>query len=339
MAALAGMAWLIAWTPVAWSQYVGDPMMNPAPNAPAMTGPQNYSAPVWQGPPGPPVVHGGPFYPGPPEPAFESIPANSDPTFMLSPQSAPPELPPPLEMEESPTYTFFDYGYWFPTDGWSNSFEVGINGSAGNAETFSLRTGARIQRSLDAAKYTLDMKYAKTHAGSLTGGFGSSQETQHNALLNSNVESELGESAWTTFFKTSLEYDEFKAFNVRTAMNAGLGYHLVKTDDAKVIIRFGSGVSREYGGPDDDYVPEAIYGLEFDRQISKRQKLYSTIEYFPDWSNYNDFRLVTNAGWEFLLDEDANLSLKLGAVDRYDSTPHGLKPNDLDYSLVLLWKQ
>ena len=32
---------------------------------------------------------------------------------------------------------------------------------------------------------------------------------------------------------------------------------------------------------------------------------------------------MTNAYWEILLDEETNLSLKLGAVDRYDSTPNG----------------
>jgi hypothetical protein len=240
-------------------------------------------------------------------------------------------LPPPSELPEETVYTFFDPGYWFPTDGWSSSFEIGINGSTGNAETFSMRTGAHIQRSAGGSNFTLDVKYAKTLASGL--------ETQHNALLNSNVETDVGDSLWTTFFKTSLEYDEFKAWDVRTAMNAGVGYHLLKTEDAKFIVRFGSGVSREVGGPDDDYVPEAVYGLEIDRKITKRQKFYGTVEYFPDWTDYQDYRLVTNAGWEFVLDEEANLSLKLGAIDRYDSTPHGRKPNDLDYSLVLLWKQ
>ena len=35
---------------------------------------------------------------------------------------------------------------------------------------------------------------------------------------------------------------------------------------------------------------------------------------------------------------DQNLSFKLSVIDRYDSTPDGRKPNDLDYALLLLWK-
>jgi hypothetical protein len=284
---------------------------------------------------GPPLTGGqAPVAPPGPIPGFAPLP-------LPEPLAAPPipalpaeeevVLPPPSAADQGPAYAFFDPAYWFPTEGWSNSFEIGINGSTGNAESFSLRTGAHLQRQIEAATFTLDLKYAKTLA--------SGQETQHNALLNSNVESSLGDSLWTTFFKTSLEYDEFKAWDVRTAMNAGIGYHVVKTEDARFIVRFGSGVSREVGGPEDEYVPEAVYGVEFDRKITRRQKLYATIDYFPDWTNYSDYRLVTNAGWEFVLDQDANLSLKLGAIDRYDSTPHDRKPNDLDYSLVLLWKQ
>jgi hypothetical protein len=315
-----------AWTP----QNQAPPTYYPAVFAP----PQGYGPPPGDYVPPPTWI---PEWPGevPGNPGAYEPPGYGAMIFQ-PPPDVPPQvigeiLPPPAQLPVETEYTFFDAGYWFPTQGWSNSFEIGVNGSTGNAETFSMRTGAHIQRKEGRSDYTLDVKYAKTLASGL--------ETQHNALVNSNVETDVGESLWTTFLKTSFEYDEFKAWNVRAAMNAGVGYHLVKADDGKLIMRFGSGVSREVGGPEDDYVPEAVYGLEFDRRITRRQKFYGTIEYFPDWTNYRDYRLVTNAGWEFVLDEESNLSLKLGAIDRYDSTPHGRKPNDLDYSLVLLWKQ
>jgi hypothetical protein len=318
-----------------WGQYPTPPGGYPGEAVPAypVTAPPPFTPQF-----GPPAVN---FF-GPPPPGFQEFAGPGPyeplpPGAMLPLGEMLPETPPGeisetvLPAPELVEYGFFDPGYWFPTDGWSNSFEIGVNGSTGNAETLSMRTGAHIQRKAGAADYTLDFKYAKTLANGT--------ETQHNALVNSNIETTLGDSLWTTFWKTSLEYDEFKAWDVRVAMNAGVGYHLLKTDEAKLIARFGSGVSREVGGPADDYVPEAVYGLEFNRKINRRQKFYGTIEYFPDWTDYRDYRLVTNAGWELVLDEESNLSLKLGAIDRYDSTPHGRKPNDLDYSLVLLWKQ
>ena len=48
--------------------------------------------------------------------------------------------------------------------------------------------------------------------------------------------------------------------------------------------------------------------------------------------------MVSTLNWEVLLDEVANLSLKLSVSDRYDSTPFGRRPNDVDYGLLLLWK-
>ena len=45
-----------------------------------------------------------------------------------------------------------------------------------------------------------------------------------------------------------------------------------------------------------------------------------------------------DAGWEVLLSQAANLSLKIGVVDRYDSTPNGRERNDLNYTALLLWK-
>ena len=50
------------------------------------------------------------------------------------------------------------------------------------------------------------------------------------------------------------------------------------------------------------------------------------------------FVLLAWAGWEVLLSHAANLSLKLGLIDRYDSTPNGLERNDLNYTALLLWK-
>ena len=51
----------------------------------------------------------------------------------------------------------------------------------------------------------------------------------------------------------------------------------------------------------------------------------------------NDFRLNTQGSWEMAVAPDWGLSLKLSIIDRYDSTPHGAKPNDLDYSTLVIW--
>ena len=61
-----------------------------------------------------------------------------------------------------------------------------------------------------------------------------------------------------------------------------MGYQFIDRDTTSLIARFGAGVSHEIGGPDDAYVPELVYGLDFDHQFSDRQKLTLTADYTPD---------------------------------------------------------
>jgi hypothetical protein len=148
----------------------------------------------------------------------------------------------------------------------------------------------------------------------------------------------LCESPWKWFVNGTLEYDEFRAFDLRLAGNGGVGYRLIDNDLTSLTGRFGAGVSHEIDSPDDSYVPEAVYGVDLEHQLTARQKITGQADYYPSWEEYRDYRIETRVSWEILLDEATNLSLKISATDRYDSTPNGLKPNDLDYALLLLWK-
>jgi hypothetical protein len=112
----------------------------------------------------------------------------------------------------------------------------------------------------------------------------------------------------------------------------------VRRPDLGVIGRLGAGASREFGGPDDRWVPESLVGTEYNQQISKYQKLYAKVDYFPEFDEAGEFRLVGDAGWEIELIQPSNLSLKISVNDRYDSTPNGAEPNLMNYSVLLLLK-
>ena len=68
-----------------------------------------------------------------------------------------------------------------------------------------------------------------------------------------------------------------------------------------------------------------------------RQKVVMDVQYLPEWEGFSNYRIVADAHWELLLDEETNTHLKVGLVDRYDSTPNGAEANDLTYSLLLAW--
>ena len=156
--------------------------------------------------------------------------------------------------------------------------------------------------------------------------------------VNIDYDRLIAESPWSGFGKFGLEWDRFKAFDLRLNLTGGLGYHWIREDDASFVTRFGAGASREIGAPVDDWIPEAVFGFDAERQINSRNKVKGKLDYFPAFENFGDFRLVADASWEILLDDTDNLSLKLAVTDRYDSTPQGAKPNDVYYSLLLLYK-
>jgi len=220
--------------------------------------------------------------------------------------------------------------YWFSVVDWEGGMEVGINGTEGNAEALSLRIGGKLKRKTEIYELFADLTYLKATSQGI--------ETQHNGLANFGYERFFGETPWTFFVKEMLEYDEFKAFDLRIAINTGIGYRFIKTDTTKLQGRLGAGFSHEIGGPDDEWTPEAVIGADYERQLTSRQKLVFKADYFPEWADFNSYRLVTDLSWEVLLDEAHDLNLKLSVNDRYDSTPNGDKPNDIYYGLLLLWK-
>ena len=81
-----------------------------------------------------------------------------------------------------------------------------------------------------------------------------------------------------------------------------------------------------------------IVGVDYERRVSYRQKLVATVDYMPNETDFTEFRLYSLAGWEFLLDRETNLSLRLAVRNRYNSSPGTALPNDLDYAALLLWK-
>ena len=242
----------------------------------------------------------------------------------------PPVVPPTFESFQPHQAPFKAPQIKFNKKIWDASFELGLNGGAGNADAFSMKTGAEFQRKTDRTTTLIDLSYARTTADSIT--------TQNLAILDANQDWNLGDSPWSLYGKLNMVYDKLRAFDWRLVLNGGFGYRWIDNDITMLKTRLGSGVSREFGGPDESWVPEAVLGCDFERQLTKKQKLTLNFDLYPDLSDFSEYRYVAKGGWEVVLDEEPNLSLKLEASNRYDSTPQGFNPNDINYSMLLLWK-
>lgn len=234
------------------------------------------------------------------------------------------------EIEPVPDVVWFQPTTWVLPPLWDLGFQFGLNNTAGNTETLSLQVGANAKRKTEENVFSLKLQYSK--------GSNNGVENENQATLNGRNEWFLGDSPWNVFTTGSLEYDQFRAFDLRLATHAGLGYQFVDSERLQLSASLGSGVSREIGGPDDRYIPEASIGGDFEWCISDSQKLSTTVDYYPEWSGFNDYRINTNSGWEIALGGPMDVSLKLAVIDRYDSTPNGRKHNDLSTALLLIWK-
>ena len=240
-------------------------------------------------------------------------------------------LGPEAELVAPPmVYEWYQTSYWFGPAPWDMGVNFGLNGSEGQNRSQSIASGAYAKR--DSALWTLDSKinYNMTSANSI--------ETQNNALLDVRVDRKIDKSAWSLFILNQTLYDEFQPFDLRVSLNSGLGYKWVESECFDLIGRFGAGASREFGGPDDRWAPEAQLGFDYEQMVFAAHKLTASMDYFPEFEHFGRYRILSEVGWEVALSQPQNLSLKLAATDRYDADPHGAKPHIMNYSVLLLWK-
>lgn len=218
---------------------------------------------------------------------------------------------------------------WLGTMPWETSVEFGLNGSSGTSDSLSLRAGGHVLRESRFSKLDLDSSYNRT----TTGG----ADTQDNADLDVRNDWLLDEaSPWTLYGTTNLFYDKFQSFDLQTSANTGVGYRFMHQPMLELIGRFGGGTSREFGGPDDRWVPESLLGVEYSQRLAARQRLSAKVDYYPEWEEIGEYRLLADAGWEIALDRPSNVCLKLSANDRFDSTSGGARPHLVNYSVLLL---
>lgn len=216
--------------------------------------------------------------------------------------------------------------YWDP---WEGSLELGLSGTDGNTETFNVRAGAKAKLASEGLVHTLEGVYLDKTAGGVS--------TARTGLLDGRLEWPMKGSPWNYFMHGLFEYDQFKAFQERISADTGFGYELIQTDATMLISRAGLSTSREIGGPENRFNPELLFGVEFKHKFDEKHRIGFKADYYPTVTDFADFRLNSNAFWEMVLSDAWGLSLKLSVIDRYDSTPHSARPNDLDYSTLLIW--
>ncbi len=225
--------------------------------------------------------------------------------------------------------TWLSSPQWWGPEPWNAGLELGLNGHEGNKSALSIRSGGHMKRVTPQWKLDSSLVYNKNQTNHV--------QTQHNAKLDTRVDRILADSPWTVFSLDNLIYDEFQAYNLQMSLSAGVGRQWLKTTTVDLLSRVGAGGVREFGGVSDHWQPQALFGMDYTHQLSKQQRLAVKVDYYPQWENFHDYRVVSDIGWQIALDKPENVSLKLSLIDRYDSTPDGAQPNSFDYAVLLVW--
>ena len=215
-------------------------------------------------------------------------------------------------------------------DPWAGSIDAGVVGSSGNTDNLSVRVNAAAERIIEDVEET---RLFATFFYQQDDG----EDTENRFETGIRHDWLLPDSKWRYFARAGYEYDEFQNWDHRIVAGGGLGYEFINNDTTTLVGRAGLQAAWELGGDGGDrFTPEGILGIDFEHQLTERQKIFFTGDYLPALDDFFRYRAVAKAGWEIMLDPEANLYLRAGIEDRYDSSPGAdTKRNDLDYFITV----
>jgi putative salt-induced outer membrane protein YdiY len=224
---------------------------------------------------------------------------------------------------------YFD-GMIQPSEDWDGSFAFGVNGTSGNSENSNLNLTVDAKREDDVGITDILLTYFYASNDIAT--------TTDQIFAQARHERKLANPNFTWWFSGFYQRDRFTNFDYRIGAHTGLGILLYEFDDRFLKFRSGAGASREVGGVNDEWIPELQFGLDWERRLTDRTKLFATVDVFPNVQDFSDYRANTEAGIETLLDEALDMRLRAFLLNRYDSTPDpGNVSNDVNYGLSLVF--
>lgn len=215
---------------------------------------------------------------------------------------------------------------------WKVVVDVGLNGSQGNSNDFYGTAGTDVEwkrpdgkrQNVTSLDYLLDMN-------------GQSTDDQVVDFKN-RYDWLFPGSPWRWYVGTNWLYSEDENWDVRGLLNAGPGYDIIMNDWTELLGFTGLGVSREFGGDDDDFHPEWIIGYDWKQKLTDHWKMAWKSTYFQKLDD-GEFRFETELNFDYKFVEDSDLALRFGIKERYNSDPDdGDDKDDFTYWLSLVYE-
>lgn len=194
---------------------------------------------------------------------------------------------------------------------WSLAMNLSLDTSSGQTDEATFRFGTHLKRALPRERQSMDLSYYNKE---------SRGDTTDNKLTVGFIHDWLNPgSRWFFFTAGRFDYDEFESWERRSNAQTGMGYNLIKADNALLDFRLGAGGRKESGSKNDNLKFEGLTGLDLDWKITKRQSLDASIWFFPILTDSSDYRTRTSLNWRYRMSEELNMSLMLGLLHEYQS--------------------
>ncbi len=168
-----------------------------------------------------------------------------------------------------------------------------------------------LQRELDNRIGKMDLSYYRKTKGS--------EMSDNKLTVGMGHDWILPESRWFYFVHSRYDYDQFESWHQRANGQVGPGYHLIETDDINLKGLLGLGLRKEWGSQNNDLKVEGLIGADFEWEVTDRQILKISPQFFPVIGDLADYRTRISGEWRFLFDKDMNLSFLIGTLYEYQS--------------------
>ncbi|MEO1715491.1 MAG: DUF481 domain-containing protein [Planctomycetota bacterium] len=215
---------------------------------------------------------------------------------------------------------------------WKGELRFGFELASGNNDRTRFRGGFNINKKYWGHETRLFTEYivANNNAG----------ESENRLVSRFRQNWSTGGTKWNSVFvQVDGDADRFQDYDYRIAVSTGPNYQWVKNDKTNIRFNLAASVRREFGGGDEDFVPEGAIFLIGEHRFTDTQKVGFRIDYRPEIEQPSSFRLDSRANWDIDIAPEAGLGLRLSAQNRYDARP-SRRPerNDFDMSIDLFWR-
>jgi len=261
------------------------------------------------------------------------------PTPSTTPSTAPSQQADPITTTTTTTAAITpaapstdDRSFW---SNWRGSVDLGVNGSEGNSENFAARGTLAAKRVTPTLETIALFRYIYVTDNGI--------KSKSRGDLNLRNDWLWTSSPWGFFAEGKLEYDEFQPWALRSSLFLGPSYTFWSTETTTLRGRAGLGVTREFGSQRNQFLPEALFGLDAAHRLSDRSRLFGSTEVLPNLADFPEHRTETRLGYELLVDPQTHLNVKFGVTSRYNSDPgetddgRAIKSNDVEYFITVGW--